>query len=884
MIGSAISHYEILEKLGEGGMGVVYKARDSRLKRFAALKVLPPEKVTDPERKQRFVQEARSASALNHPNIVTVYDIGQSDGVDFIAMEYVEGSTLDELIGRKGLKLNEALRCAIQIADALAKAHAAGIVHRDLKPGNVMVTPDGWVKVLDFGLAKLTEAAPASPEDPTLTAAPSTELGQIVGTAAYMSPEQAEGKKVDARSDIFSFGSVMYEMLSGRRAFRRDSSALTLAAILHLEPPPLPEGTPGELERIVTRCLRKDPARRFQTMADLKVMLQELKEESDSGKLAPAALSPKTRSRLWIAGLATFAILATIGAAAWMLRGRRTATPRPVEWQQLTNFTDSATQPSLSPDGRFLTFVRGPGTFFTQGQIYVKLLPDGEPVQLTRDGRTKMSPIFTPDGSRIAYTVALPWNTWIVPVLGGEPSLMLANASGLRWIGPDRLLFSEIKSGAHMALVTSRESRTDERDVYVPPHERGMAHRSALSPDGKWVLLAEMDNSGWLPCRLAPFDASSSGRRVGPQQGGCTDAAWSPDGKWMYLTSDSGGKFHIWRQRLDGGAPERITSGPNEEEGIAMAPDGRSLITSVGQIQSEIWFHDAAGERQVSSQGFARSPLLSVDEKRIYYLRTANELEGGELWVWERDSNRSERLLPGIVIKGFDSSFDISPDNKRLVYSVANPGLKSEIWLAALDGRFPPRRLSSGDDSAPRFVPDGDIVFSSSEGKTNYLYRMRGDGTGRQKLSEKPILSLDGISPDGKWANVWGTGPDEESPNTGLLVPTEGGASVRTCLNCSVKWAPDGKYFYIHLGDMSRGHGAPLPPSEGVDCTYAIPLRNGSMAPPLPPAGVDSVDDLKNVPGVRIIDAAIASPGMLPSTYAFTKTSVHRNLYRVPLP
>jgi serine/threonine protein kinase len=194
-IGRTISHYEITEKLGEGGMGVVYKARDSRLKRFVALKVLPPEKVTDPDRKQRFVQEAQSASALNHPNIVTVHDIGQSDGVDFIGMEYVEGSTLGELIGQKGLKLNEALKVAIQIADALAKAHAAGIVHRDLKPGNVTVTADGRVKVLDFGLAKLTEAAPASPEDPTVTAAQSTELGMIVGTAASCRRSRPKGRK-----------------------------------------------------------------------------------------------------------------------------------------------------------------------------------------------------------------------------------------------------------------------------------------------------------------------------------------------------------------------------------------------------------------------------------------------------------------------------------------------------------------------------------------------------------------------------------------------------------------------------------------------------------------------------------------------------------------
>ena len=876
MIGRTVSHYEITEKLGEGGMGVVYKARDSRLKRFVALKVLPPEKVADAERRQRFVQEAQSASALNHPNIVTVYDIGQSDGVDFIAMEYVEGTTLDELIGRKGLKLNEALRCAIQIADALVKAHAAGIVHRDLKPGNVMMTPDGRVKVLDFGLAKLTETALVGPEDPTVTARQSTEVGVVVGTAAYMSPEQAEGKKVDARSDIFSFGSVFYEMLTGRRAFRRDTPALTLAAILHLEPAPLPEGTPGELERIVSRCLRKDPARRFQTMADLRVTLEEMKEESESGKLPLAAASPqKGRRRLWTAGFAALAVLAAAGAAAWMLRERQTAVSRSAEWQQLTNFTDSATQPALSPDGRFLAFVRGPGTFFTEGQIYVKLLPDGEPVQLTRDDRTKMSPIFTPDGSRIAFTVAFPWDTWIVPVLGGEPRLMLANASGLRWIGPDRLLFSEIKSGAHMALVTSRESRAEERDVYVPPHERGMAHRSALAPDGKSVLLVEMENSGWLPCRLAPLDGSSSGRRVGPMTGGCTEAAWSRDGNWMYFASDSGGSFHIWRQRSNGGAPEQITSGPNQEEGIAMAPDGRSLITSVGQEQSDVWFHDAAGDRQVSSQGFATSPALSADGKRLYYL------EGRELRMWEIGSDHSERLLPGIAVGGFDTGFAVSPDDKRLLYAASMPGRKSEIWLAALDGRFPPRRISSGDDSAPRFGPDGDIIFRSSEGKTNYIYRMHADGTGRRKVSEIPILALDRTSPDGKWSLAWGTVPDEESPNGHLLFPTDGGAPVRLCDRCRVTWGPDGKYFYMRFGETHVGLAEM---AEGMPRTYAIPLHGGSMLPSIPLGGVQTADDLRKLPGVQIVNAAPIAPGMTPSTYAFTKTSVHRNLYRIPLP
>jgi Tol biopolymer transport system component len=848
--GDTVAHYRIQARLGEGGMGVVYKAIDTRLGRSVALKFVKA------QFSHRWEREARAVAALNHPHIATLYEVGDHEGSPYLAMELVDGRPL------KGpLPLKQAIEYGIQMADALAAAHAAGIVHRDLKPANILVTEKGSVKVLDFGLAKLAEpeGAPAS-----------TQTAGLAGTPGYLAPEQIEGKPADTRSDIFAFGCILYELLSGRRAFPGETITAALTATAITEPKPL-EGAPERLDELVRLCLRKDPESRLQHIGDARIMLEALREGIGSaGTGAPVA--PARRS--WpIYALAVIGILAAIGAAVWMLRGRQTAAPRRAEWQQLTNFTDSATQPALSPDGRILTFVRGPGTFYTPGQIYVKLLPDGEPAQLTHDTRSKMSPVFTPDGSRIAYTVAWPWDTWIVPVLGGEPRLMLANASGLRWIGPDRVLFSEIESGVHMALVASRESRTEKRDVYVPPHERGMAHRSAISPDGKSVLLAEMDNSGWLPCRVAPFDGSSSGRRVGPQPGACTDAAWSRDGKWMYLASQSGGKFHIWRQPLDGGAPEQITSGPNEEEGIAIAPDGQSLITSVGQMQSEIWFHDAAGERQVSSQGFARAPFLSADGKRIYYIVEATlnfNLPVGELWMWDLDSNHSECLLPGIVISGYD----VSPDNKRLLYSVVKPDLKSEIWLAALDRRFPPRRLSSGDDSYPRFGPDGDIIFRSSEGKMNYLYRMRGDGTGRQRVSESPILTLGQISPDGRWAVVWGAVPDEESPNAFLLFPTDGGASVRICDRCSVRWAPDGKYFYIHLAGMG-GEAAR---------NYAIPLRRGSMVPALPPAGVKSPDDLKNLPGVQIIDAVNIATGMSPSAYAFMKASAHRNLYRIPLP
>ena len=305
-----LGHYRIDSKLGEGGMGVVYRAFDTHLDRAVAIKVLRPDAVASPERKRRFVQEAKSASALNHPGIVHIYDIDTADlpggPTDYIAMEFVPGTTLDQSIGRKGLPLKDTLNYGIQVANALARAHAAGIVHRDLKPANIIVGDDGRVKLLDFGLAKLAEKidGDAAGATATLTAPGSsqTEEGVIVGTLSYMSPEQAEGKKVDGRSDIFSFGAVLYEMVTGQRAFEGPTKVATLFAILHKEPRPPSElalDLPPELERIIARCLRKEPERRAQSIADVQIALEELKDESAvRQKIAASRPIARLRSRV----------------------------------------------------------------------------------------------------------------------------------------------------------------------------------------------------------------------------------------------------------------------------------------------------------------------------------------------------------------------------------------------------------------------------------------------------------------------------------------------------------------------------------------------------------------------------------------------------------
>ena len=574
--GARLGPYEILTAIGAGGMGEVYRARDTKLNRDVAIKVLPAALANDADRLARFNREAQVLAALNHPNIAHIHGLEDSTGVPALVMELVDGSTLAERLAgsRSDLPIVEALGIARQIALALEAAHKANIIHRDLKPANIKIRVDGTVKVLDFGLAKaLDPISPASDvsQAATITSpAMMTHAGMILGTAAYMSPEQARGRPVDKRTDIWSFGCVLYEMLTGRAPFAADTVSESLAKVLEREPDwkALPGATPARLRALLRRCLQKDPGQRLHDIADARIELEELLAPSRYPRLAPGALKAVAAA----AALVVVAGGASYAAYSW-LRAERFVPADRSAWLQLTNL-DSATQPALSPDGRMLAFIRGPGTFTTSGQIYIKLLPSGEPSPLTQDNFQKMGPVFSPDGARIAYTVngtGQTWDTWIVPALRGEARPWLRNASGLTWSAPNQVLFSEVRTGNHMGIVTAAESRSESHDLYFPHlSASGMAHRSYRSPDGASVLVVEMDDrSAWVPCRLLPFDGSSAGHPVGPLQSRCTNAAWTPDGRWMFFSADAGDGFHLWRQRFPDGAPEQITSGPTEEEGLA---------------------------------------------------------------------------------------------------------------------------------------------------------------------------------------------------------------------------------------------------------------------------------------------------------------------------
>jgi len=897
LIGKVISHYRIVERLGGGGMGVVYRAEDTRLERAVALKFLPEELAHDAQALERFRREAKAASALNHPNICTIYDIGEAEERSaseggpykgpkaFIAMECLEGQTLRERIKERGIAEDEVVRLGIEIADALDAAHAKGIVHRDIKTANVFVTTRGHAKILDFGLAKQTEgnANPGVSMMATVTSdGMLTSPGITVGTMAYMSPEQARGEELDARSDLFSFGAVLYEMATGRLAFYGQTTAVLHDAILNRAPKPMKELAPEiaeELQRIVSKALEKDKKLRYQSAAEMRADLERLKRDTDTGRSAAAMVAVEERARSrrgwWAAGMGVAALI-TLGVAFYM-REMGTKPKSDGKWEQLTFFTDSAVYPELSPDGRMVAFIRGNSTFLTVGEVYVKLLPSGEPVQLTRDQREKLSPAFSPDGTRVAYSVVHPWDVWEVPVMGGEPQALMRNASSLTWIeGGKRLLFSEIKSGLHMGVVTTDEGRGQSRDVYLPEGERSMAHHSYLSPDGKWVLVVQMNAQGNLTqCRVVPFDGSGTIQLVGPGGATCTTGAWSPDGKWVYLSTNAGGHFHIWRQRFPNGEPEQVTSGPTEEEGIAMGKDGKSILTSVGTTDTTIWIHDEKGEHQISSEGNAYYPSFSGDGKKLYYLRSVGTEKEAELWCTELETGKSERIMPGYGLGlGLNMmNYAVSREGQRVALARKDEKGVSHVWVAGTDRRTSPQQLASTEtEDSPSFLPNGDLIYRATEGGKNYLYTRKPDGSGRRKISEEPVLDLEAASPDGRWSVlVQKHEGDLERPSRIVAYPNEGRRAVTICkAYCLAGWSVDGKYMLIQFEE-----------NQGRE-TYLLGVKKDTGLPELPEDGVAGPDEMHMLKSVTVLPETVGS-AIGPEKYAYTRKNVRRNIYRVPV-
>jgi Tol biopolymer transport system component/predicted Ser/Thr protein kinase len=802
MIGRTLLHYRIVEKLGEGGMGVVYKALDTHLDRFVAIKVLPPDKVADAERKRRFVLEAKAASALNHHGIITIHDIASSGDIDFIVMEYVQGKTLTQLIARKRLAFNDSLRYAIQIADALATAHAAGIVHRDLKPENVIVSGSeggvGSVKILDFGLAKLTDQIQSGASESTQpfqkTDDHSTGAGTILGTVAYMSPEQAEGKKVDARSDIFSFGALFYEMVTGRRAFQGDSKLSTLSAILRDEPKPpsqVVDGVPRELERIITRCLRKNPDRRFQAVPDLKVALEELKEESDSGTLGAGPVVPGRRSRNVVWAAALLAVAALLGSALWFLRSASKAPEVVLHPVPLTTYQGFQEEPSFSPDGNQLAFTWN-GQKRDNWDIYVKLIGTaGPPLRLTTDPSQDWSPAWSPDGRFVAFFRQLTQDkdkaaVLLVPALGGPEHKVTETLTSYRvpspyltW-SPDGtgLIFSgrDSPKEAFALFLLSIETGEKRRLTYPPPNIIGDSC-PAISPDGRTLVFTRStdDTIGDLYLlSLSPgLQPVGDVRRLTFDNRGNGRPAWTPDGREIVFggTSDIfATSVGLWR----------------------IAPSGSA------QPQQLIAFGDVAAQ-----------PAISPRARRLAYV---NEYLQTSIWRMEAPANAGSgnanslrpfsKAAPFISSTRNDDAPQFSPDGKRIAFQSTRSG-HEEIWTADGEGSNAAQLTSfAGPDvTTPQWSPDGEhIAFDSDAAGEFDIWVVSSSGGKPQRMTTDP--ANDGNpswSKDGRWIYF-------DSARTGeqqiFKIPANGGVAMQLTRDggFAPRESPDGKFLYYTKG------------------------------------------------------------------------------------
>ncbi len=771
MIGQTISHYRILEKLGGGGMGTVYRAQDTKLGRLVAIKVLTAELPADPERLRRFEQEARAASALDHPNIVTLFDIAEKGDQPFIVMQLVEGATLGQLMKRGRLDLKNVLDYAVQLADGLARAHGRGIVHRDLKPDNIMVTDDGLVKILDFGLAKLMEPLGISEASTLDRRQPPTEAGRIVGTAAYMSPEQARGGGVDARSDVFSFGAVLYEMVTGRRPFDGDSVPELLTAILRQEPErvsALVPSVPIQLDMVIARALRKEPERRFQSMADVRVEVQEIRDALESGgfvsaeRLRQVEAPPGRKRRFWFWVIPVL-LAAGAGVAVWRHGSRPEGRREPPRASPLTTYEGWEREPALSPDGSLVAFVwdEGEGGL---SQLYVQLVGSPEPLRLTTEPGDARSPAWSPDGLEIAFLRHTPdgaHDIVAVPALGGTQRWLgragVVHFEGLDWspagdllAAVDRTSPNESESICLLSVETGKK-----RQLSRPP-AGGFGDRSpAFSPDGRSVAFVRWREAPVNEILVQSVEGGEAARLC-RHEGHIRDLDWLPDGSALVFSAVSEGTFGLWRLSLARGEPVPLPFGENA--------NGVSLSTSTGRL--------------VYSQLFADTNIWRVGGP------TAPSHEAPQRLV---ASTRNEW------------SPDVSPDGSRIAFASDRSG-PVRIWLCENEGSDCSQLSTQVNATTPVWSPLGDrIAFSGGESGASQIYVVNLRGEFALRLTDDPSTKVaSSWSRDGEWVyfasdrtgrfEVW----KARSGGGEILQVTEGGGIFP-------HESEDGNLYYVKL-------------------------------------------------------------------------------------
>jgi len=765
-------------------MGQVYQARDTRLGRIVALKTLPPDLADDPDLIRRFEREARSASALSHPNVCTIHEIGDSDGIRFITMEYIEGQSLSEWAKARRRTPLEIIDVAVQLADALDEAHGKGIIHRDLKPANLMITGRGNAKILDFGLAKVTGPKPG---EWSSTATQATQAGVVMGTLGYMSPEQVLGEELDARTDLFSLGGVLYEVITGRAPFSGANATQTMNAILHSEPEAMARlnyQVPSELERIVRKCLAKDRERRYQSARDLLVDFRNLKRDLESGPRA-AAESPKSR-RVLLWALSVIALLAALGAGYWLTlsSGPGEVTPDPdLVVKPLTSYPGAELTPSFSPDGNHVAFSWEGREKDKNFDIYVKQVDSDDYFRLTNSPEPESDPAWSPDGRWIAFLRGT----------GSSRSLILKSPLG----GTERVL-TQVKFDPLL----------------------GWGRALDWHPNGKWLVVADKpdkligtEGAGLF---LVSLESGEKQRltQAGPTNQIDTDPSYSPDGRNVAFARHAGDSSDVFVLHMSDGPAPIGQPRPLTSDGHSFDPAWKSpseLVYTSGFLHAfglfRLQLDEGPRPRRIPLPGSSWAPVFSRSGDRLAYCKS---LTDANIWQIEIQPNGKAGAPVNLISSTYiDQSPQFSPDGRRIAFVSYRSG-NAEIWTCESGGSHPVQLTSFGGPTCrnPVWSADGKrIVFVSQVKDVNHSFMINAEGGRPSRLTASRAPEGNPVcSPDGK--SIYFSSAQSGRSEI-WKAPAKGGESVQITRNggeiphCS----PDGRFIY-YAREVRRAVGS----------------------------------------------------------------------------